>query len=121
MSGDLFVWMGINTPEMKREALLEWGRFRDPDSTVYLDITFSACVACGRMQWVTSGKPEPFSPDKKFRDVVDEYIDRVTIEVIPPGYHDPQICSYCEAAFTRSPEVMAVVSNMIQHAVAKKE
>jgi hypothetical protein len=128
----LFVWMGLDAPEVREIALREDG-IRQPmgePMEVYLNLYYRACPVCGRMQHTLSADPwhpepgstvEAASQDANAMAAV--HRDRVRVEIVPPDPWDADkdVCEMCKDAWTRAPEVMSVVRNMIHMAAYERE
>lgn len=128
----LFVWMGMDAPEVREIALREDGirQLMGEPMEVYLNLYYRACPVCGRMTHTQSTDPwhpEPGSTveaaSRDLEEVVRQHRDRVRVLVVPPDSWDPNkdVCEACKDAWTRAPEVMSVVRNMIRMAAYERE
>ena len=127
----LFVWMGIDTPEVREIALRQDGIMSFSGKVeVRLCLYYRACPVCGRMQHTQSADPwhpepgstvEAASQDANVLAAV--HRDRVRVEIVPPNpwAADEDVCEVCKDAWTRAPEVMAVVRSMIRMATYERE
>jgi hypothetical protein len=121
----LFVWMGLDTPEVREFALREDGIRRPSNEpmTVYLKLYYQVCQVCGRLEHTQSADPwhpEPGATvevaSKDVNEVVRQYRDQVRVLLVPPNAFDagPGVCAACREAWVRAPEIMSVVRNMIR-------